>query len=436
MRELPSFLVATSCYIAIILLSWGSAFPAPTSQELLNTGLLNKKNFAIFASISHIAALAPFLLIVFFVKKPEIKILVVIGSALGTVAWYLIASADSAAYLIVAMTLIGIQNGLILTCLPGYLSEIVLDNRKTFYNAVLGFMFRIGVLLVYLMGIWVSFRWLAIIALVLELILVLIMLTNPYSPAWLVQKNLSRRAKGTLLYLHGEGFDADQEIENIKGRMVGNRENWCDALKALREWKYLKTILIVSVLVIFKEAGGHEAMVTFSSHILEVQTSLQPRVAALCYPISLIIGGLTSISIVNHCNLKVLLMLTTLFQALSHLSMSVYFFVSVNYFHCVTAPHNHICTSLAFWPIANIAFYAFSFSLGWGTIIFIIFGRMFTAYQEISFIIIVVVTGISSYVTVVAFFFMFQFAGGLFAFLPLFFVLIAATLFQYLFLDL
>ena len=253
MRELPTNLVATACYISIILLSWGSAFPSPTSQELLNTGLLNKqsRNFRVDDSHWSYSSLPTDRILH---QKPEIKIFIFIGSALGTVAWYLIASADSAAILVVAMTIVGIQNGLIITSLPGYLSEIILENRKTFYNAVLGFMFRIGVLLVYMTGIWVSFRRLAIIALVLELILVLLMLINPYSPAWLVQKDLSRRAKATLHYLHGEAFDADQEIKIIKARMDGNRENWCDALRALKERNYLRTILIASVLVIFKEA--------------------------------------------------------------------------------------------------------------------------------------------------------------------------------------
>ncbi|KAI6658364.1 hypothetical protein LOD99_11053 [Oopsacas minuta] len=47
------------------------------------------------------------------------------------------------------------------------------------------------------------------------------------------------------------------------------------------------------------QLGGHEAMVAFSSHILENQQAMDPKVASLFYPIFLIIGAIVCILMSN-----------------------------------------------------------------------------------------------------------------------------------------
>ena len=58
-----------------------------------------------------------------------------------------------------------------------------------------------------------------------------------------------------------------------------------------------------------KEFGGHEGMVSFSSHILENQQAMDPKVASLFYPICLIIGAIVYFSIQNHLKLKWILII-------------------------------------------------------------------------------------------------------------------------------
>ena len=440
MKELPTLYAAASCYAGIILLAFCSGFPSPTAHELLSDGLLTKSQFAIFASISHIGSILPFVLTLFYKKKPEIKIVVIFGSILGSVAWYLIATTESAAYLILGMLLASFQNGLNLICLPGYLAEVCTENRKKVYSAGVGFAMRVGILFVYLVGVFLPFRWLAILGMLVELIFMCLMVFNPYSPVWLVERDLLQRAKHTLEYLHGSDFAADQEINNLRSRMdsiTESEESWYGALNALRRWEVVKPILIVSFLTFFKEMGGHEAMVTLSSQILEAQAGLDPRIAALFYPIFLIFGGIISLCIANRCNLKLLLIVTTSLQALAHLSMSIFFLVSVNYLHCdiISLNTRQLCTALSFWPISSVALYAFSFTLGWGTVIFVLFGIMFTSYKEFSFSIIALVTSFSSYATVVSFFYLLQYVGGFLTFLLLTIILVAAVIFQCIFLQ-
>ena len=121
---------------------------------------------------------------------------------------------------------------------------------------------------------------------------------------------------------------------------TSEKESLCGYFSALRRWEVVKPILIVSTLLFFKEAGGHEAIVTFFFNVLEAQTGLNPRIATILYPIFLILGGLFSLCITNRCNLKLHFTISTTLQALSHLSMSIFYLVSENILRCDISLNN------------------------------------------------------------------------------------------------
>ena len=73
----------------------------------------------------------------------------------------------------------------------------------------------------------------------------------------------------TLLYFHGEGFDADTEMERIKTVNTTNQFSWKDSFYALKDSQVRNPILLISTLSVFKELGGHVAMISFSARIRE-----------------------------------------------------------------------------------------------------------------------------------------------------------------------
>ena len=229
---------------------------------------------------------------------------------------------------------------------------------------------------------------------------------------------MDEKAKSTLLYLHGRDFDADSEIQKIKGNTLSNNISWVESIKALKEWKVLKPILIMVGISFLKEFGGHEALVAYSSHILASQQAMDPKVASLFYPIFLIVGAIVYFSIQSYCKLKWIMITASIFQAISHISMTIYYLVSEHYLHCNTE-YTQLCHNLAFWPILNIAIYAFSFGLGWGLVYFALIGIVFTVHRELSAAIVGVVESLSSYSVVLIFFYLLHHFGGFIAFLIL-----------------
>ena len=239
---------------------------------------------------------------------------------------------------------------------------------------------------------------------------------NPNSPVWYVQQSLDEESKSTLLYLHGRDFDADSEIQKIKGNTLCNNISWIESIRALKEWKVLKPILIMVGIAFLKEFGGHEALVAYSSHILTSQQAMDPKVASLFYPICLIVGAVVCIFIQSYTKIKWLLITASIFQAISHISMAIYYLVTEHYLHCNTE-YTQLCHNLAFWPILNIAAFAFSFGLGWGLVFSALAGILFTVHREFSAAIIGVVFSFSAYFAVLIFFYLLHNVGGFITFL-------------------
>ena len=337
---------------------------------------------------------------------------------IGGVGYLLIIVANSGVYLIIGIAFVGFYTGIVNIWINNYVSEVALAYQLKIFGGGIGLCYRIGLFIVYLAGIWLSFRWLAVVGLLLICLYCILMQLNPLSPVWYVREGIDDKAKTILQYLHGRQFDADTEIRKIKSETLSNKLSWIESFKALKEWKVLKPILLMGVIASLKELGGHEAMVSYSSHILESQQAMDPKVASLFYPICLIAGAIVSISILNYCKLKWLIIFASVFQAISHISMAIYFLISENYLHCTTQ-YSYMCHTISFWPIFNIALFAFSFSLGWGLVYYTLIGIVFTIHREFSIAIAGIITNISAYIVVIAFFYMLPNIGGIETFLIL-----------------
>ena len=354
LKETPTYFAASSCYIGSLTIGFMLGFPSPTHNELINEGILTYQTLPIFSSIPHLTSSIGFIATPILVQFGiSLKTLAVLGSIIGVTGYMLVIIGNSAVCVIVGVGLVGLYSTIIGIFILSYIAEVSLDNQRKIMSGGFGFCIRIGLFLVYFVGIWLPYRWLAVFGLSLICVFGCLLVINPNSPVWYVQEGLDGKARSTLLYLHGGDFDADSEIEKIKGNTLSNNISWIESIRALKEWKVLKPILIMVGIAFLKEFGGHEALVAYSSHILENQQAMDPKVASLFYPICLIAGAIVCILIMKYFKLRWLLITQSIFQAISHISMAIYYLVSEHYFHCNTE-YTQLCHSLAFWPIFTV----------------------------------------------------------------------------------
>ena len=434
-KEVPTYFAVFTCYIAILGHAFILGFASPTQKQLLEKKILNKDTLPLFASMSNFGLfLGTVMMFLCVQSKINSNGVVIMSSILGGVGCLMIISADSALLIIAGVTLFGVYSSCAFYFANMYVVEVSLENQRRMASGGIGFCIRIGLFFVYSLGIWLSFRWLAGVMLIFLIIFVILLSVNPKSPEWYVSQGLEDRAKATLLYLHGKDFDADSELQKIQNSIKNKQFTWIDSINALKNWKVLKSILLMAAFTCCKEFGGHEAMVSFSSYILENQQGMDPKVASLFYPIFLTVGAIVSIIVLECCKLKWQIILGVTLQCISHISMAVYYFVSENHLSCMKE-NLQICQTISFWPMVNIALYAFGFSLGWGLTYFSLVGTLLIYYRKVSVLIVFLLEYLCMFAVINLFYFSLTALGGLNTFLLLAIVSLIAIVVTCIFLD-
>ena len=427
--------VAITCYIGGYSAIFIIGYPSPTQKQLLQENILNYYTLPIFPSIIHIGKIIGLIIFPCLVQtNVSINVIVVVNCIIGAVGWVLIIMADSPIKLICGVCLMGLYSGITNMFINTYIPEISLDVQRRLLATGIGFSYRTGLFIAYFAGILLSFRWLAVVGLSFVVLFAMLILFIPHSPVWFVRMGLNRWAENSLLHLHGNNFDAGNEIQKIQSVNASAQMNWKDSLKALGDLKVLKPIILVTTLAIFKEVGGHSAMVSFSSQILENQHGIDPKVGSLFYPIFLIFGSILCICILSYCKLKWLLIFASSIQAFSVFSMAIYYLVSEQYIDCKNGLTLQ-CQMISFWLVCNIAVYAFAQTLGLSSIVYTLMGIMYTSHREISSSITEIVTNITSYVVIISFYFLLNVIGGFWTFLILGIIHLIAVAFEFIFLQ-
>ena len=430
-KEIPTYFAALTSYISILGMAFILGYASPTQMQLIQEKIISEEKLSVFASINMLGFFLGIAGTFFGVQyKINSNVIVMISCLIGGIGWLIIANANSAMVIISGMCLVGVFGGCAGVFSKMYISEISLSSQRRVLGGIGGFCLRIGILLVYALGIFLPFRWLAVVGIFIIFIFALSLSFNPKSPEWYVSQGLDEQAKKTLLYLHGEDFDADSELQNIQNNLADKQFTWIDSLNALRKWKIVKPILLMVVFGCFKAFGGHAAMVSFSSHILQNQQGMKPEVASLFYPIFLTAGAIVSIIILKYFKLKWQIIVGNIFQALSLLSMAIYYYISDNYLHC-THESSVICQSISFWPILNIALYAFTFSFGWGLTYFSLLAILIVSYKEIAIPITSLTVNISVSIVINVFYILLSTIGGFGTFLCLAMVNLISVFFVY-----
>ncbi|KAI6652345.1 Solute carrier family 2, facilitated glucose transporter member 8-like [Oopsacas minuta] len=104
--------------------------------------------------------------------------------------------------MILGRLLIGTYGSFCLIGVPVYFAEHSQPKLRSFYGALIGLSLRVGTILSYLSGIWLGYRWLAVVYLIIVVVVNLNLVFLPESPAWLRKKSWELKAEEASKYLH------------------------------------------------------------------------------------------------------------------------------------------------------------------------------------------------------------------------------------------
>ncbi|KAK8508843.1 hypothetical protein V6N12_034945 [Hibiscus sabdariffa] len=151
---------------------------------------------------------------------------------------------------------------------PVYITEITTKNVRGRFTAIVLLMVSWGLSFMYVVGSFVNWRTLALIATISGLLQLLLLFFIPESPRWLAKVGRDKEMEAVLLCLRGNNADISDEAAEIKDYVESLKSFSEEGILDVFQKKYVRPLLIVVGLMVLINLGGLNGFLYYSDVIL------------------------------------------------------------------------------------------------------------------------------------------------------------------------
>ena len=326
-----TFILYQILCLGFLNLGFGLGYASPTLRELLQLKLLDITTYPIFVSLYIVGIALGSGISIPTSKYLGRKLAIILSSLFGALGWLVIAGGTGPGYLLVGIIYSGIAAGFWLSIIPIYMGELTPVNTRGFLSNSQRLYEILGNLLVYVFGIFLSFRWLAVVGLLLILVQVLLTLFHPYSSVWLYSRRLENMAKNVLVSIRKKD-DIFEECLAIKSALeIDVKKMSLQSYISIIFVKYqLKALLLGFLLALGFINTGVDIVNSYTAPLLQNSKIINPNVVALCVPIFGLISAILSLFLVESFGRKPLMLTSTGLVTLMMISLTGYFSLTEN----------------------------------------------------------------------------------------------------------
>ena len=369
-----------STNIASLMLGYSFGFPSPIAREVKSGNLLDDYQFGVFSGIFYLAAaisgLCAIPMMFWLGRKPVI----IIAAFISAAGWILLGSSRIPELMICARAVTGLGSGLSTPIVPIYVAELANKNTRGRHLSITGIGIAIGFVFVFALGIGLSYTWLAMIGAIICIGQIAVLIVVPYTPVYLVGRELEKNALNILQKLRSKNYDALSEINEIIQVVKEDKISFLSKIALLFRLYHLKALFVISLVMIANQSVGVNLIGSYSSELLDNER-INPNVIGLVLPVFQIVGNSVSLLLIDKVGRKVLFLISMIGTILALLSLGVYL-LHIDQV-CPQIMHSnssiiYLCEGQYFisWPILTITFFSIAFSLGVGPVGFIVLGEL------------------------------------------------------------
>ena len=373
--------------IGFLSLMYIESYTSPIQDEILERGILTINTYPIFVSAINVGGLVGSITAGPISEWLGVKASLITFSHLGAIGGMLLVWGNDGVTMTLARGMIGVYSSFILCCVPVYNIEVASKAPWRFYGGVLALSIRMGVFLSYLFGIWLGYRWLALIYLVMILFMNLNLVFLPESPRWLRKMGWEERAeKASKYYFDFNGEETallpSKKQESDSRKEIDTKDlTLSQNISSYLTWPVIRPLLVCCSMACFKTFCSNEYLFTYSAHTLVEAVRIDSRIAAIFYPISLVPTALLFLLIIHKVRWKKLLILGTILQAVSNMLLSATFYLSVQHLSCAQQTGDSFCEVLLYAPLPLISLYGFSYTIGLGSIFWWLYAKLLHSHH-------------------------------------------------------
>ena len=365
---------------------FGLSYPSPIASEVIRKGLLSDQNFPIFTSLLSLGAVVGSLVCIPFLQWFGRKAVIMLNSIFGAVGWLLIAVGSNGTELIVGRFFSGMSVGIYSVVVPIYIGELAHYKTKALITNSFSIVLRLGVVICYVLGIFISFRILALVPVILILVQVVLMSFQPYSPTWLFSRNLDKRGKQALISLRSTHCDILEECDAIKSILNESQIGLRAKLKILAEPYHLKALGVGLTMVAAVQCTGIPVYLSYASQLYSTNKLLDSNTAPTLLGVFMVLGTLIASMLFDRVGRKSLTILSAIGTVFCTSCLGIGYWVTERSPPCQTPPlavynativgHSG-CLAFSIWALINLNMLFFLFGLGWGSLLWVLLAELF-----------------------------------------------------------
>uniref|UniRef100_A0A8C8R5X7 Solute carrier family 2, facilitated glucose transporter member 6 n=1 Tax=Pelusios castaneus TaxID=367368 RepID=A0A8C8R5X7_9SAUR len=195
------------------------------------------------------------------------KLSIMFSAVPSAVGYAFMASAQGIWMLLLGRLLTGYASGVTSASIPVYISEISHPGVRGALGACPQIMAVLGSLVLYALGLKLSWRWLAVAGEVPVLTMIILLCFMPDSPRFLISKGKDDEALAVLQWLRGQSTDFHREFEQIKESVrKQSRQISCAEIK---DPFIYKPILITVVMRFLQQLSGVTPILVYLQSIFQ-----------------------------------------------------------------------------------------------------------------------------------------------------------------------
>ncbi|XP_037653934.1 solute carrier family 2, facilitated glucose transporter member 8 isoform X2 [Choloepus didactylus] len=279
--------------------------------------------------------------------------------------------------------LTGLACGIASLVAPVYISEIAYPAVRGLLGSCVQLMVVIGILLAYVAGWILEWRWLAVLGCVPPSLMLLLMCCMPETPRFLLSQHKCQEAMAALQFLWGSEQGWEEPLAGA--------EHQGFHLAQLRRPGVYKPFIIGISLMAFQQLSGINAVMFYAETIFEEAKFKDSSLASVIVGVIQVLFTAVAALIMDRAGRRVLLLLSGVVMVCSTVTFGAYFKLTQG------APSNssHVDLSapvsvepidasegLAWLAVGSMCCFITGFALGWGPIPWLLMSEIFPLHVK------------------------------------------------------
>ncbi|XP_077570839.1 solute carrier family 2, facilitated glucose transporter member 8 isoform X2 [Stigmatopora nigra] len=323
-----------------------------------------------FGSVVTLGAAAGGLLTGCIVDRAGRKLTLMFCSLPFVFGFTIIIAAQDVWMLYAGRVLTGLASGGTSLVVPLYISEMAHERVRGTLGSCVQLMVVLGIIGVYLAGLFVDWRWLALCAAVPPTLLVASMWFMPETPRFLLSQRKQHEAKEALRFLRGPHAAVEWEFTRLEGAC--NQQGCSFHVSDLKDVGVYKPLVIGVMLMIFQQMSGINAVMFYAQNIFTEAHFKESDLASVMVGTVQLFFTCVAALIMDKAGRKVLLVISGLVMVISTAAFGLYFHLMSR----SASPEEHHA-NMAWLALLSMVVFISGFALGWGPIPWLVMSEIF-----------------------------------------------------------